>query len=433
MCGRRARALLIPDGACEVEGLRGRGLKLLLVVVSLLVGLSIVEVGLRVAGYTYPVFYTTDPERGYALRPHMQGWYRREGQSYVRINSEGLRDGEHTRAKPPHTLRIAILGDSYAEALQVEQESAFWSILEGRLKDCPRVEGKRVEVINFGVSGYGTAQELITLRTRVWDYSPDVVLLAVTTNNDITDNLRELKKTDEIPYYVLRDGQLQLDDSFRRTRAFRLRSSALNRAGRFIRDNVRVIQAIHQAHGAFRSAITRWRDRPGQAPAPRTPAAATGGADGRATADTNTGGEEIGVDHMVYRPPADRVWTEAWEVTERLLVEMRDEVQRHRAKFYVATLSNAIQVHRDARARRMFAERLGTPDLLYPELRLKALGEREGFTVFNLAPELQLYAEQHQTFLHGSGAQLGNGHWNAEGHRVAGELLAVKLCAALAD
>ena len=42
-------------------------------------------------------------------------------------------------------------------------------------------------------------QEFLTLREKVWKYSPDLVMLAVTTNNDITDNSRALKKTDEIP------------------------------------------------------------------------------------------------------------------------------------------------------------------------------------------------------------------------------------------
>ena len=37
----------------------------------------------------------------------------------------------------------------------------------------------------MGVSGYGTTQELVTLREKVWRYSPDMVLLAVTTNNDV--------------------------------------------------------------------------------------------------------------------------------------------------------------------------------------------------------------------------------------------------------
>ncbi|HWW75210.1 MAG TPA: hypothetical protein VNZ44_07440, partial [Pyrinomonadaceae bacterium] len=82
----------------------------------------------------------------------------------------------------------------------------------------------------------------------------------------------------------------------------------------------------------------------------------------------------------------------------------------------------------EASAREAFARRLGVADLFYPERRFRALGEREGFPVYNLAPDLQLFADRHKVFLHGTGAQQGNGHWNEEGHRVAGELLSQHLC-----
>src|SRR5918911_2618464 len=83
--------------------------KLSLVVVGLLVGLFLAEIALRIMGYSYPVFYMTDVQRGYALRPSMEGWYRKENEVYVRINSDGLRDREHSKTKPPDTLRIAVV------------------------------------------------------------------------------------------------------------------------------------------------------------------------------------------------------------------------------------------------------------------------------------------------------------------------------------
>jgi hypothetical protein len=52
--------------------------------------------------------------------------------------------------------------------------------------------------------------------------------------------------------------------------------------------------------------------------------------------------------------------------------------------------------------------------------------------MFNLAPELQAYADERKVFLHGWPGDIGNGHWNENGHRVAGELLAQKMCAQLA-
>lgn len=131
--------------------------KLLLILGGLVFGLLIAEIALRIIGFSYPIFYAPDQYRGYSLRPGMEGWYHLEGGSYVRINSGGLRDREHSKIKPADTLRIAVLGDSYAEALQVPVENAFWAVMERRLRECQTFAGRKVEVINFGVSGYGTA------------------------------------------------------------------------------------------------------------------------------------------------------------------------------------------------------------------------------------------------------------------------------------
>src|SRR4028119_470846 len=79
--------------------------KLSMLLAALVTGLLIAEIALRVIGYTYPVFYTTDTVRGYALKPGTSGWYRKEGEAYIRINSEGLRDREHAKPKPPGTVR----------------------------------------------------------------------------------------------------------------------------------------------------------------------------------------------------------------------------------------------------------------------------------------------------------------------------------------
>jgi hypothetical protein len=420
---------------------RRRAVRLALLSASLVFGLCVAEIALRVAGYSFPTFYTTDGVRGFALRPGAEGWYRKEGESYVRINSQGLRDREHAQQKPPAALRIAVVGDSYAEALQVEQGDAFWAVAERELRGrCPAVAGREVEAVNFGVSGYGTAQELLTIRHHVFAYSPDIVLLAFTTNNDITDNSRDLKRADEMPYYTLRDGRLVPDDSFRSSRSFRLRHSAPGRAVAALRDNSRVIQAFHHAQYALKNYLARRHARQSAPPTPTatptTPAQppaqeAAAPRDARPAATPALNRDEIGVDNLIYREPLDATWEDAWRVTEALLVAARDEVEGRGAKFYVATLSNGVQVHPAPAAREAFMRRVGATDIFYPDRRVAALGARAGFTVFTLAPELQAEAEGRGVFLHGFGPDIGNGHWNAEGHRAAGRLLAQKLCAEL--
>ena len=391
--------------------------KLALILFGLMMGVIITELTLRAAGYSYPGFYMPDATRGYSLIPGTEGWYRKEGESYVRINSAGQRDREHTKVKAADTVRIAVIGDSYAEAFQVPVEQAFWAVMEQRLQESGSIPGKQIEVLNFGVSGYGTANELLTLRERVWDYGPDIVLLAVTTNNDVVDNSRELKKTDEVPYFVYRDGKLVLDDSFRTSRAFQMRQSKLNRLGRWIKDHSRLVQAINEAHHGFKIRLASSKSRLTAPSAEQT----------ETKSDVMARSEELGFDNIVYLEPRNAVWNDAWLVTEGLIRAMRDDVSGQGAKFIVVTLSNGPQVLPDPQARQAFMRRLGINDLFYPDNRIRSLCERENIPVITLAPELQAYAEKSGSFLHGFGQDLGNGHWNAVGHRVAGELIAQKM------
>lgn len=397
--------------------------KLALVLVGLIVGLVIVEVGLRIVGYAYPEFYVSDGRRGYSLRPNIEGWYRKEGESYVRINSQGLRDREHTKEKPANTFRIAVLGDSFVEALQVPFEQSFAYLLQKQLQTCGAVAGRTVEVINFGVSGYGTAQEFITLRHEVWQYSPDLVLLAVTTNNDISDNSRALKKTDQIPYFVWRDDKLVEDDSFLQTRSFQSKHSALGRLGGWFRDHLRFVQAIQ--HAAFAIRVMR-AERAAEKAAAKEPSNLPQKA-------PNTTADELGVDSMVYRSPTDSVWQDAWRVTESLIKTMQLEVEGRHAAFLVLTLSNPPQVLPSAAARQAFLQRIGATDLFYPDNRIAEFCRREGIAVATLAPPMQQYAESNSIMLHGFGKDLGNGHWNVTGHQLAAQLAADEVCKLLSN
>src|SRR5438094_952807 len=104
--------------------------KITLLIGGTATGLIVVEIFMRLAGLTYPLLYRPAPFCGSALREGAEGWYRGETKNYIRINQAGLRDREHQVRKPPGTLRIAVLGDSYAEAFQIPMEQAFWWILQ---------------------------------------------------------------------------------------------------------------------------------------------------------------------------------------------------------------------------------------------------------------------------------------------------------------
>jgi hypothetical protein len=304
--------------------------------------------------------------------------------------------------------------------------------MERKLAECDAFDGRQIEVINFGVSGYGTGQELITLREQVWKYSPDFVMLAVTTNNDVIDNSRVLKKTDKIPYFVYNDNRLTLDDSFKNSPAFLGAQAWINRFGRWLRDHSRVVQAAVEGHRGLKIQLMSWRAKRSESlPVPPRPGAGAGAkssGETQAKRDPLVLAEELGTEHLVYLEPVNAVWNDAWRITEGLMLAMRDEVTTHGAKFLVVTLSNGPQVNPNPKLREEFKKSLGVADLFYPDNRIKALCERGQIPVIILAPELQDFAERNKVALHGFGSNLGNGHWNVSGNRVAGELIAKKFC-----
>jgi hypothetical protein len=103
---------------------------------------------------------------------------------------------------------------------------------------------------------------------------------------------------------------------------------------------------------------------------------------------------------------------------------MRDECRRRGKPFAIVTLTRAIQVTPVHEEKEKYLRQLGVPDLYYPERRLAEFGKREGIPVLNLAPPMAEEAERRGVYFHAEGDSLGIGHWNEEGNRVAGTLMA---------
>ncbi|RME59295.1 SGNH/GDSL hydrolase family protein [Candidatus Parcubacteria bacterium] len=375
------------------------------VILGCLGAFVISEMTLRAIGYSSPLLYQGDPYTGASLRPGAKGWWTKEGRAYVVINSDGLRDREHSIQKPTGVWRIAVLGDSYPEALQLPMEQAFWAVMERELNTrCDALKRKRLtaEVINFGVSGYGTARELITLRHKVWKYDPDLVLLAFLTGNDVRDNSRALNQEPMIPYFILKDGRLVLDDSFLRRPQYRSLTNWKGKVVCFLNDHFYTFQFLNDVRHRLQ---IYWKNaKPGDL-------------------------AEAGLDNQVYLPPKNQAWREAWAVTEALVVQMAREVQKHGAKFLLATLSNGFQVLPSRERREAFKRKYGIQDLLYPDKRIASLADRYGIPFVMLAPVLRRWAEEHGQCVHGyPNATPCHGHWNAYGHRVAGITLAREIC-----
>ena len=398
----------------KMSKLKNLGVNLGLTLGGLFMGVVIGEIGLRVArieGYpkigdlvdSAPThFHTADPNLGWKLKPGVSGEWNQEGASFVQVNSEGLRDREHTKAKPPNTLRVAVLGDSFTEAIHVPVEQTFWSKLERKLGNCEAVKGrKNVEVINFGVQGYGTAQELIMLRKKVWDYSPDIVVLAFFIGNDVINNSPKLEYDRYRPFFAYdASGKLVPDMSFRNLAPIDRNERAVSFVDRMpslIVNNSRILQVIKKVD------LDRKK---------------------RELSEDFT---ELSTQNL--KEPQDAAWQEAWRVTEGLIVTMRNEVVQKNADFLVVTIGDPMQVRPEPQKRKDFMIKNNIQDLFYVERRLEKLGAREGFRVLNLSEQFQGYTEKYQVCAHGFENYVPcGGHWNELGHRLASILINRNLC-----
>jgi hypothetical protein len=174
--------------------------------------LLLLEAALRMVGPVLPGNYST----GTFLTPHavygrfhvpgFDGWVKtREFTSRVTINQQGLRGPERAYAKPAGARRIMVLGDSFPEAAQGPERESAVSRLEAARN--PRGTGRH-EVLNAGVGGWGTGQQLVYLRAEGYRYQPDLVVVLLYLGNDIFDNsyvLQGRPKNPHEPYFAFRD------------------------------------------------------------------------------------------------------------------------------------------------------------------------------------------------------------------------------------
>ncbi|SVB98767.1 uncharacterized protein METZ01_LOCUS251621, partial [marine metagenome] len=368
----------------------------ILVLLSILLTFVLSEIFLQVTDFSYPSLYRLSEVVGVEHLPGTNGWNRKEGEQYIKINRDGMRGPVFAKTKPPNTLRIAVLGDSMTEGSQVAVKNLFSSILENDLNKCNLFGEKKVEVINFGVSDYGTAQELIVLREKVWLYDPDFVLLAIFTQNDISNNSAALEKQKMRPFFTYQGDELLLDNSFRYLKEFKIKTSWAWRGLLFISQYSRTIQLLNKI---------RLRLLENE----------------KSFISLNVQMNQLGI--SVYFNPKNKEWNEAWKITESLIIKMRDETKQRGAKFMIATLSNDIQAHPDLQVQQDFIKENGLNDLFYPESRIEEFATKNKISNVILAPKLAEHAQRNGVFLHGfENYGMGFGHWNENGHRLAGHL-----------
>ena len=126
----------------------------------------------------------------------------KENRYFVHQNQFGLRAPDDIQLKRTSgRKRVLVLGDSYVWGVGASQEELFTA---------PEVNGTNAELINCGVSGYGTDQEYLFYLREGQKFDVDQVVVAFTLYNDVENNLNSKQYSYLKPYFTLNGDQLVL-------------------------------------------------------------------------------------------------------------------------------------------------------------------------------------------------------------------------------
>jgi hypothetical protein len=166
--------------------LRSAGVSLLVTLATL----GAIELVLRTADFRAlrqdaserSLTYGYDAELGWAPIPYSRSTITTARTIHARHNSLGFRDiAFHPDGRPI----VLFIGDSFVWGVDAEANERFTDLLRPKLP--------RFQIVNAGVSGYGTDQEYLWLK-RIWpSVRPSIVVLLFCTDNDRPDNMTNVR------------------------------------------------------------------------------------------------------------------------------------------------------------------------------------------------------------------------------------------------
>jgi len=142
--------------------------------------------------------YGYDAELGWAPIPNASATVTTARTIHAQHNRLGLRDIEF---KPDGRPVIMFIGDSFVWGVDAEADERFTNLLREKLPN--------YTIVNAGVSGFGTDQELLLTR-RIWDkIKPDILVLMFCSANDRRDNSNNVRYDDyQKPYFTIEGDAL---------------------------------------------------------------------------------------------------------------------------------------------------------------------------------------------------------------------------------
>jgi hypothetical protein len=340
---------------------------LVLVAGGVLVGLALVEGGLRLA-MTYrwgrgESLGITDPVVHHRFRPNA---VKKVSGSWYRTNALGLRDHEYPERPAPGTYRILMLGDSFTEGFRLAFEDTVAKRVERGLND-GRCRG-RYDVVNAGIGSYSPILEYLLFTQLADQLHPHMVV----QNFDMTDVHDDFIRGrvavfdgDGLPVAVPNDPRaeaaLLLPPVARPDTAFGALERRLNRLALY--QTLRRSVIGERLLGPVRLTPEQLAER---------------GLAGNVQYDVVA----------IVRDGEHPGLAEAWRATERYLLATRDLARRRGMAYVLVAYPHPYQVTatESPLGRRKLGVGAGVVGDERPFRRLEALGGREGFPVVNLLP-----------------------------------------------
>jgi hypothetical protein len=209
---RRSKNVL--DGTGQRRKVSSRRAEWLLAATSALSVLAVVAAAELSFRATRPAFLRHTRVEHPHVYSETYGWELRRSTRYegrdgeiISVNRLGYRGPEHAAAPRPGIRRVVMLGDSVTFGTGVSDGQTFSDRLEA---------AAAYEVVNLGVDGYGTDQELIRLESEGFSYQPDDVVLNFCVRNDYLDNALPVALYDGVsrkPYFKLDGDRLVRHDA----------------------------------------------------------------------------------------------------------------------------------------------------------------------------------------------------------------------------
>ena len=166
--------------------------------IPILLFLGIMELGVRTFWEFEPNrVLCYDPIMGRSYCPGTKGFLtENKVKMHVEVNSDGLLGKVYPVKRIPGKFRIALLGDSFTSAEAAVPDKKFAGVWEKELSS--KTQGG-VEVINFGVGGTGTWQQSQMYHIKARKYKPDLTVVAFCWCNDVGNNIDKFKSGDMSP------------------------------------------------------------------------------------------------------------------------------------------------------------------------------------------------------------------------------------------